>query len=218
MDNYLDNEIDLFPLLPPTINELKEFKEITRVESTNFNVVRQHLINIFKDRFVHEATEQGVRRWEKMLKLKRRSIDTLDERKFRILAKMNNKLPYTMRTLEQLLNSLCGKGNYNLLLDPYELELFFEFYTKIPDVQLLKDTLEQMIPLNLLLHYMYTIKVPAIKVSAREHVYPVMYPITNVAVTNNDGVGVGSTTNIDIPVRGQGYQIIYPITNMVVTY
>lgn len=218
MNEYLNNEIDLFPLLPPTVNEFKEMQEIVRVESINFNRVRLQLIDIFKYRFVHETDEKGVLLWEKMLKIKRRTTDTLDYRKFRILTKINNKLPYTIRSLKQLLNSLCGEENYSVYLDGQALELHFEFYRSIPDVKHLKNTLEEMIPLNLWLNFVYSIKVPAIKVSAREHVYPVKYPITDVAVSHNNGVGVSSESNIELPAKGHGYHVIYPITGMAYSY
>lgn len=218
MNEYLTNEIDLYPLLPTTVNEYKEFQEITRVESDNFNKARKQLIDIFKFRFVHETNEKGVLLWEKMLKIKRRTTDSLEERKIRILTKINNKLPYTMRSLRQLLNSLCGEENYKVLLDPQTYELHFEFYNRITDVHHLKKTLEEMIPLNVWLHFLYVINIPSIKISAREHVYPVNYPITNVAVAQNNGVGVSSESNIEMPVKGHGYQVIYPITGMSFSY
>lgn len=218
MNDYLANEIDLYPLLPPTVNDFKEFQEIARVESDNFNKARLHLINIFKFRFVHETDEKGVLLWEKMLKLKRRTTDTLEERKNRILTKINNKLPYTMRTLKQLLNSLCGEENYNVLLNPHTYELHFEFYNKITDVHHLKKTLEDMIPLNLWLHFLYVINVPAVKVSARDHVYPVVYAVTNQAITTNNGIGVSSESKIDIPSKTHGYKVIYPVTGMAFSY
>lgn len=218
MNDYLANEIDLYPLLPPTVNDFKEFQEIARVESDNFNKARLHLINIFKFRFVHETDEKGVLLWEKMLKLKRRTTDTLEERKNRILTKINNKLPYTMRTLKQLLNSLCGEENYNVLLNPHTYELHFEFYNKITDVHHLKKTLEDMIPLNLWLHFLYVINVPVVKVSARDYVYPVVYPVTNQAITTNNGIGVSSESKIDIPSKTHGYKVIYPVTGMAFSY
>lgn len=218
MNDYLENEIDLYPLLPPTVNEFKEFQEIIHVENANFNKVRLQLIDIFKYRFVHETDEKGVLLWEKMLRIKRRTTDSIEERKTRILTKINNKLPYTMRALKQLLNSLCGEGNYNVLLNPHTYELHFEFYNKIADVHHLKETLEEMIPLNLWLHFVYAIKVPAIKISARSHVYPVKYPVTNQAITTNNDVGVSSNSNIEIPTKGHGYKVIYPITGMAFSY
>ncbi|QNK86284.1 hypothetical protein H7992_13505 [Sporosarcina sp. resist] len=59
----LNREIDLYPMLPPTVNDFEEFKEITKSQSAELNRIRIHLIGIFKDRFVLDATEHGVRRW-----------------------------------------------------------------------------------------------------------------------------------------------------------
>lgn len=218
MDNFLSNEIDISTLQPPTVKNLKDFEEIANVENKNFNKVRMQIIDIFNNRFVHLANEQGIARWEKMLEIQRRRTDTLEERRQRVLAKINNKLPYTMRTLKQLLNSLCGENNYGIFLDPEEFELHLELYSKINDVVNLKNTLEAMIPLNIWLHFVYAIKVPPIKIAARKHIYPVNYPITNVAISNNDDVGFVGSSNVEIPVSEKKYRVVYPITGMAFSY
>lgn len=218
MDEYLNKEIDLFPLLPPTVNEFKEMQEIVRVESDNFNRVRLQLIDIFKYRFVHEADEKGVALWEKMLKIKRRTTDTLEYRKFRILSKINNKLPYTIRSLKQLLNSLCGEGNYRVSLDPQSYELHFSFFKKVEDVLNLKATLEEMVPLNIWMHFIYLIESPVIKIGLREHIYPVQYPITNISYSDAGATGYVGEANVQLPVNNKGYHVVYPITGMAFSY
>ncbi|MFJ8064917.1 putative phage tail protein [Psychrobacillus sp. NPDC096426] len=217
MDNLYD-EIDLYPLLPPTVNEFEEFKEITKAQSAEFNRIRIHLIGIFNDRFVSDATEHGVRRWEKVLKLQRKSTDTLEERKFRILAKMNNKLPYTLRALVQRLNALCGEGNFQVFLDANAYELDFEFYQRITDVKLLKDTMEEMIPVNLALDYNYVIRVPGIVVIPKAHFYPVLYPICGLTVVTNYEKGTSDKVTGEGKLKGYAYEVPYVASDMSVTY
>ena len=142
-------EIDIAERYPPTVSDFEEFIEIGQVENSNFNRVRVELLQLFAMRFVHYTDEPGIARWEKMLRLKRSSTDNLETRRMRILAKINNKLPYTWRSLQQLLNSIFGKVNYQINLDPqeYVLELLIpseqNYYSELQDI------LEPMVPLNI---------------------------------------------------------------------
>lgn len=145
----LTNEIDISQLYPTTISDFEEFIEIAKVENSNFNRVKIELLQLFSMRFVNVTDEMGIARWEKMLKLKRRPSDTLETRRMKVLAKINNKLPYTWRSLQQLLNSIFGEGNYQINLDPQEyiLELLIpseqNYYREVSEI------LEPMIPLNI---------------------------------------------------------------------
>ncbi|UUV26111.1 MULTISPECIES: YmfQ family protein [Lysinibacillus] len=145
----LTNEMDISKLYPTTISDFEEFIEIAKVENTNFNRVKIELLQLFSMRFVNATDEIGIARWEKMLKLKRRPSDTLETRRMKVLSKINNKLPYTWRSLQQLLNSIFGEGNYQINLDPQEyiLELLLpseqNYYREVSEI------LEPMIPLNI---------------------------------------------------------------------
>ncbi|MGE7021985.1 putative phage tail protein [Solibacillus cecembensis] len=145
----LTNVVDLSKYYPSTISDFEEFIEVANVENTNFNRVKVQLLQLFSMRFVHATDEIGIARWEKMLKLKRRPTDTLETRQIKVVAKINNKLPYTWRSLQQLLSSIFGENNFQINLDPqdYILELLIpseqNYYRELSDI------LEPMIPLNI---------------------------------------------------------------------
>ncbi|HEY4623274.1 MAG TPA: putative phage tail protein [Solibacillus sp.] len=145
----LTHEIDVHRHLPPALEDIEEFIEITKVENENFNRARIDLLALFKMRFVHDADKSGIARWEKLLKLKRRASDSLEVRRMRVLAKINNKLPYTWRSMQQMLNSMIGVDNYHLDLDPqkYEIELLIPFDTG--QYKELFEILEPMLPMNI---------------------------------------------------------------------
>lgn len=142
-------EIDIQKHFPSTINDFEEIIEICKAENTNFNHVRIDLLKLFRMRFIHETDEGGIARWEKLLKLKRRPSDTLEVRRMRVLAKINNKLPYTWRSIQQMLNSMIGVNNYQLNLDPqkYEIELLLPI--DIGQYREVFEILEPMIPMNI---------------------------------------------------------------------
>lgn len=147
----LTHEINISKHYPPTVNDFEEFIEIGKVENSNFNRVRIELLQLFSMRFVHDTDEVGIARWEKMLKLKRRASDSLETRRVRVLAKINNKLPYTWRTLNQLLTSIFGEGNYHINLDPQEYIIELLIPSEHSYYRELLEILEPMIPLNIYL-------------------------------------------------------------------
>lgn len=151
MDNFLSHEIDVLDLMPHTVNELLEFQEIAKVENRNFNKIRLQINELFNYRFVMNATLEGIDRWEKVLKLKSRPSEDLETRRKRVLAKINNRIPYTWRSLRQLLDSIFGEENYHLDLDPQELVIELLIPNEQNYYKELHDILEPMVPLNILM-------------------------------------------------------------------
>ena len=117
MDRQL---IDYLPLFIQNFNEIKRIMgaEQVDVESAWINAE-----NVMNDQFVTAATENGVKRWESILNITPKATSTLEERKFSILARLNEQLPYTINTLKTSLTSLCGADGYVLNLDSDHYEL-----------------------------------------------------------------------------------------------
>lgn len=113
----MDREINLLEYLPGVLREVKEFKALSAAENPEIVTVWEELENVLDDQFVSESTLNGVKRWEKILDIKPMDTDTMDERKFRILSRLNEQLPYTYGNLEEQLKLLCGPDGYKMILD-----------------------------------------------------------------------------------------------------
>lgn len=107
----------LIDYLPRVSKEVREFKTIADTEQPEIAAVWEALEAALDDQFVLDATENGVSRWEKILKIVPQATRTLDERKFLILVRLNEELPYTMTTLKQRLAGLCGEDGYSVELN-----------------------------------------------------------------------------------------------------
>ncbi len=107
----------LIDYLPDLIKQSPIFNEITEAEQPEFALLWSKLDETLKNSFVDTAEESGVIRYEEILNLAPKPTDTLDDRRFRILARLNEKLPYTEKTLNERLTLLCGNGGYTLNLD-----------------------------------------------------------------------------------------------------
>ena len=109
--------------LPEVLKNVREFNSIAEVEQAEIEKLWCEIENILNDQFIESATENGVKRFEKILKLVPKATDTLEKRKFRILTRFNEQIPYTMSTLDSKLKTLCGENGYTLELvsDAYKV-------------------------------------------------------------------------------------------------
>jgi len=144
--------VDTINYIPPILKEYKELIAIANTENPELNLLWQSLEDILNDQFINDATENGVKRWEKILTIIPKGTDTLDFRKFRVLSRLNEKLPYTYRVLEQQLITLCGEDGYYLELKNNEYTLIVKIdltaRSKFNDVG---NLLDRIVPSNMII-------------------------------------------------------------------
>ena len=140
----------LVDYLPPFLQEHRELGAIMETEQPEIDNLWNSAKQALGNQFISEATESGVERWESMLGVSPKGTDTLDERQFRILTKMNQELPYTLRKLEQVLTTLCGSDGYSIELNAaeynIEVKLGLANHNNYGEVERI---LKSMIPANL---------------------------------------------------------------------
>jgi len=107
----------LIDYLPPILRGVREYIYLFTTEQNEIETLWNAVDDAFSDQFIADATVNGVKRWEKILGIKPKVTDRLEDRKFRILARLSEQLPFTLKTLEQQLISLCGEGNFKIEVD-----------------------------------------------------------------------------------------------------
>lgn len=113
----MDRTINIIEYVPPILAETKEFKAICAAENAEIERLRTAYLNLFADQFIQTATENGIARQEKIMGIVPKGTDTLEVRRFRLLARKQEKLPYTKWTLPEQLAALCGSDGYSLNID-----------------------------------------------------------------------------------------------------
>jgi len=103
--------------LPPVLRDVPEFKILMVAEQPELDALWLAQDNALDDQFVTSATENGVQRWESILNITPKATITLDERKFTILTRLAEQLPYTITMLKSMLSTMCGPDGYKLTLD-----------------------------------------------------------------------------------------------------
>lgn len=143
-------ERKLIDYLPKFMQDYCEMHRVMESEQPELDLAWLEADVVFKNQFILEATEYGVMRWESMLNIIPKDTDTLDERKFRILTKLNQELPYTLTKLKEALTILCGEGEFSIDLQPnkyhIEIKLALGNHNKY---QAVTDLVTKMIPANL---------------------------------------------------------------------
>ena len=134
------------------LKDIREFEVIAEIEDKEILNLKSKIKNLIDDQFIETATEDGISRREKMLKITPSVKDNLEDRRFMIKLRWNDELPYTYRVLENKLIQLYGKDNYKLELINNEYILRIE----ISDFNwsMFSETIDnfrQMIPCNMIL-------------------------------------------------------------------
>lgn len=115
-------EVSLVPYLPEFMRKYKEPVAVLESENQEFLALWKAADQILYNRFVSTADSYGLARFESILGLLPKATDTFDDRRQRIIEKMNERLPYTLRSLRGLLEATYGIGNYTAnLTDDYVL-------------------------------------------------------------------------------------------------
>ena len=113
----MNREIDIRQYWTNIVKNIGEFQQIAEAENPEFNSLTGILTRCLSETFVKDASEYGVKRFEKMLDIIPVKSATLEERKVNILTLLNLKLPYTWRMLEGSIEAFVGEDNYTLSLD-----------------------------------------------------------------------------------------------------
>ena len=143
-------ERKLINYLPPFMQEYAEVQTIMESEQPEINDLWASAETAFADQYILDATVYGVKRWESMLGISPKDTDTLDERKFRILTRLNQELPYTLTKLKEALTTLCGADGYSIYLqhEKYHIEIKLAVGNH-NNYQAVVDLLTKMIPANM---------------------------------------------------------------------
>lgn len=108
----------LLDYLPPMLRNIREFREIAATEQREAGELWNSFDEACQNLFLLTATEDGLARYERPLGIVPKGTATPEDRRFVLLARYNEQLPFTRRTLKRQLENLCGVDGYTLTIDP----------------------------------------------------------------------------------------------------
>jgi hypothetical protein len=107
----------LIDYLPSFMQSFRELNKIMETEQKEVDSLWKGCKAVLDNQFIASADEYGIERYEYMLGIVPKTTHSLEDRRFAVLTRMNKQLPYTMRSLKQMLENLCGKDGYSVELD-----------------------------------------------------------------------------------------------------
>lgn len=118
--------MELREYLPGAVEEIAEFCALMTAQQPEVNGLWERIYTALENQFVMTADEQTVARLEGILQIQPPATATLEERRFAILVRFAQLLPFTLRTLTATLTDLLGPGNFvihSFLLREYILQI-----------------------------------------------------------------------------------------------
>lgn len=146
----MDRYVNIIDYLPQVLKDLEEIKALNDVENPILIQEWMFAENQLNNQFIETANEDGIKRYERMLKLNYSDADTLETRRFRILSRFQEQAPYTWRVLNKILTSLLGTGGYRVERNVADKVLNLKIdLTVSSQFDILVETLERIVPANM---------------------------------------------------------------------
>lgn len=100
--------------LPPRIREIKELYDIQEAIEPELLRIDRTVEQYLRNRNPLKADREGIELWEEWLRITPDPGDSLTRRGERILAQLNERLPYTMPQLYRMLTGILGEENFSM--------------------------------------------------------------------------------------------------------
>ncbi len=136
--------------LPSILLKTYEFPLLCDTEQPEIDRLRDAADAVLDAQFISTAGETAIARYEKIFGITPMDTDTLAERRFKVLAKINAQLPFSVRRLRQQLETLCGADGYKLELDGGKYTLTVKVaLTAKRNQQAVEELLADIVPANM---------------------------------------------------------------------
>lgn len=136
--------------LPLILLKTYEFPLLCDTEQPEIDRLRDAADAVLDAQFISTAGETAIARYEKIFGITPMDTDTLDERRFKVLTRINTQLPFSVRRLRQQLATLCGEDGYKLELDGGKYTLTVKVaLTAKRNQQVVEELLADIVPANM---------------------------------------------------------------------
>lgn len=98
--------------LPIVVRGYDVYQAITAAQQPEIDRLWACVDDVRENQYLSTAGELGLSRWEKILNIVPKGTDSIKERRFRIFARINEELPYTLPQLRRMLETICGVGEF----------------------------------------------------------------------------------------------------------
>lgn len=135
------------PEIMKTNDTMQSLYSVQRDEIETFNIEINSTID---NTFFQSLNLYGIQKWEKILRLESNANLDINTRRDLLLTKRRFRPPFTRQNLQNILESVWGKGNYVFEMYPNEFQLIIDIHTNEPEVYLkFRKYIKNLIPANM---------------------------------------------------------------------
>lgn len=136
--------------LPPILLKTYEFPLLCDTEQPEIDRLHDAADAVLDAQFLSTAGEYAIQRYEKIFGITPMDTDTLAERRFKVLTRINTQLPFSVRRLRQQLATLCGADGYRMEIDGGKYTLTVKVaLTAKRNQQAVEELLADIVPANM---------------------------------------------------------------------
>lgn len=201
--------------LPAFYKDIKEFRELSRSVTKEYDDIESSLQQAENDQFVLTSSEPAIERREKDFDIMPdKTVETLAFRKRRLLTRMQDNPPYTDEYLKELLDSLLGAHMTQIERDVLRLELEVLVHVESASFYLeVQRILERIVPLNVAIQTAVLLIKEFLILRSKAYGFEVIHPRTNKMRTASiPGMGREIEKGV-LENGGYSFPVAYPRTN-----
>lgn len=136
---------------PEWLREFREIKQLAKLQQQQSEKLWGCLQSIIDNNFLESLDENGCSRWEKELKLQVKDGMTLQERRANIIGRHLEERPFTVAKFRNMLNTLCGDGNYTLVIKSSQYTVLVRLRLNMKDQKnAVLELMSRVLPANML--------------------------------------------------------------------
>ena len=146
-----ERTVDLWQYLPDYLKQFRELEALFEAEKPQLQALIHNQIALLNDMFIMTATNEGLKRFEKILNLYPEPGESLELRRSNVLANWFSNNTYTLKVLLTRLQMLQGNNDVQLQWDADDC-YFLHVITRLEQsgqVDSLYRILETMLPANI---------------------------------------------------------------------
>lgn len=129
---------------PPVIRQIKEIQQIAKAEDIEFSKLYVSINEVINNQFLFTANEIGIQHFEKILGIKPKAKQSLEDRKIYILSKLNQH----KMSLSELVAILQGYADISIKTNYDEGTLMLETTSNTLNAAIVYNMIDEIIPLN----------------------------------------------------------------------
>lgn len=142
----------LVDYLPDRLRAVRELREFQNAAQPEIDRLWESIESSLDEIFVASAGEYGIKRWERLFGLQEKVSGGLEARRFKLLLRLGERLPFSENALRCLLDVLCGPGNSVVLVDPVNYLLRVKVAVGVrQNLDAVRDMLNRITPANLII-------------------------------------------------------------------